>query len=158
MEEKVWWPQFWAERAKSRTMGPIPLGTCVVTDDETEERLMGQTGQIQGEHEKYPDRLAWQERLRRGFRHLVWMGPRGNRRPEIGAHCIVIGGTGRDSGQMAQVTDRTAKMVGIKYRGAKGHRLEYKKKRPSSLIMLEAGLVMKQDIHGTVWVCVDQER
>jgi hypothetical protein len=56
------------------------------------------------------------------------------------------------------VTDRTARMVGIKYRGAKGHRLEYKKKQPSSLIMLDAGLTMKQDIHGTVWVCVDQDR
>jgi hypothetical protein len=137
-------------------MGPrTPSETGVVTDDET-DREEANDCETQGDQEKYPNRLAWQERLRKGFRHMVWMGPRSNRLPEIGTQCIVVVGTGEEHGQMAQVTDRTAKMVGIKYRGAKTRRMEYKKKRPSSLIMLEAGLTMKQDVHGTVWVCIDQ--
>jgi hypothetical protein len=74
--------------------------------------------------------------------------------PEVGAQCIVVVGNARqDLGQMAQVTQRKTKMVEIQYRGTKNRRLDHKMKHPSSLIMLEDGLTVTQDEHGTVWVC-----
>jgi hypothetical protein len=69
-------------------------------------------------------------------------------------HCIVIvGNVAQDVGQMAQVTKVTAKMVEIKFRGPRNKQLQHKLKRPNSLIMLETGLTMVQDAHGTVWIC-----
>ena len=88
---------------------------------------------------------------------MVHMKPQGNACPEIGMHCLIMVGTKQDRGQMAQVVDRKAQMVGVKFRAAKNRQMEYKVKRPSSLIMLEAGLTMKQDVHGTVWVCANKE-
>jgi hypothetical protein len=138
-------------------MSPVPQETYCVTDDDTD----GASGRIneetEDEHDRRRVRIAWQERLRKGVRHLMRLEPRGNMLPEVGTRCIVMVGNARqDFGQMAEVTDQKVHMVGIKYRGAKNRRLEYKVKRPSSLMMLEAGLTVKQDKHGTVWVCVEE--
>ena len=82
------------------------------------------------------------------------MEPRRNVRPKIGTRCLVMVGNVRQHvGQMAQITKRTAKMVEVKYRGARSQQLEHKMKQPSSLIMLRKGLTMVQDAHGTVWIC-----
>jgi hypothetical protein len=66
---------------------------------------------------------------------------------------VMVGNARQEVGQLAQVTHQTAKMVEIQFRGSKNRRLEHKRKHPSSLIMLEDGLTLKQDVHGTVWVC-----
>jgi hypothetical protein len=125
-----------------------------VTDEDTEESSEGFASGIDGELTRAQKRAAWRERLRKGVRHLTHMGPRGNKMPEVGTHCIVVVGNARqDIGQMAQVIERKTKMVEIQYRGRKNRRLERKTKQPSSLIMLEDGLTMMQDAHGTVWVC-----
>jgi hypothetical protein len=127
-----------------------------VTDDETDDACRNDREETEVEYSKTRTRVAWQERLRKGVRYLMHMEPRGNALPEVGTRCLVMSGTaGQDCGQMAEVTDQKRQMVGIKYRGSNKRRLEYKVKRPSSLIMLEAGLTVKQDIHGTVWVCVE---
>ena len=139
-------------------MSPRPQEICFVTDDDTEgmpQKIAEDTDSMQ---EAVSARLAWYQRLRKGFRHMAHMEPRGNSRPEIGMHCIIMVGTEQDRGQMAQVVDRKAQMVGVKFRAATNRRMEYKVKRPSSLIMLESGLTMKQDAHGsTVWVCANKE-
>jgi len=138
-------------------MSPVPQETYFVTDDEADGVSESVIEETEGEHKKSCIRRAWQERMRKGVRHLMHMEPRGNVLPDVGTRCIVIVGNARqDVGQMAEVTDQKVHMVGIQYRGAKNRRLEYKVKRPSSLIMLEAGLTVKQDKHGTVWVCVDE--
>jgi hypothetical protein len=83
------------------------------------------------------------------------MEPRGNRLPKVGTQCIVIvGNVTQDVGQMGQVTKVTAKMVEMKFRESRNMQLEHKLKRPNLLIMLETGLTMVQDAHGTVWICI----
>jgi hypothetical protein len=140
-------------------MTPTPKETSWVTDEETEESVndgeMGTPEELSTTH----IRIAWQERLRRGVRYIQRMRPRGNAMPAVGTHCIVIVGDARqDLGQMAQVSSRKSKMVEIKYRGKQDRRLDHKMKRPSSLIMLEEGLVLQQDTDGTVWVRHEDSR
>jgi hypothetical protein len=139
---------------KIETMSPTPRETIWVTDEETDEASRRSECWTEDERAKTQKREAWQERLRRGVRKLTNMGPRGNHIPDVGTHCIVMVGNARQEvGQLAQVTHQTAKMVEIQFRGSKNRRLEHKRKHPSSLIMLEDGLTLKQDVHGTVWVC-----
>jgi hypothetical protein len=111
----------------------------------SEEHTEDDWGKTQGQ-------VAWQERLRLSIRRLTQMEPRGNTLPKVGTHCIVIvGNVTQDVGQMAQVTAKvTAKMVEIKFRGLRNKQLEDKLKRLNLLIMLETGLTMVQDAHGTV--------
>jgi hypothetical protein len=130
--------------------------TGVMTEEEIESVAEITEDETDDDQKTKSIRVAWQERLRRGFRHMVRMGPRGNVLPALGTHCIVMVGTKQDVGQMAQVTDHKAQMVGIKYRGSKNRRMDYKVKRPSSLIMLQAGLTMEQDAQGTVWICAEK--
>jgi hypothetical protein len=138
-------------------MSPIPQETYFVTDDETDCVSENIDDKRDEDDENCRKRVAWQERLRKGVRHLMRLEPRGNVLPEVGTRCIVmVGNAKQDLGQMAEVTDQKVHMVGVKYRGAKNRRLEYKVKRPSSLVMLETGLTVKQDKHGTVWVCVEK--
>jgi hypothetical protein len=134
-------------------MSPVPQKSSWVTDDESVGTLE-KSGTWGNEYAGSQERTAWQSRLRRGVCSLLHMGPRGNVMPEVGARCLVVVGNARqDLGQMAQVTQRKTKMVEIQYRGTKNRRLEHKTKHPSSLIMLEDGLTVVQDDHGTVWVC-----
>jgi hypothetical protein len=95
----------------------------------------------------------WRERLRTGFRYLLRMGPRGNALPLVGDHCLVLTGkAGDDIGQMGRVTDVKAVMVEIGYRSQKSGKIVYKHKKPSSLVMLEDGLRLEQDVNGMVWI------
>ena len=138
-------------------MSPIPREMYVVTDEETDGASESISEEREEEHDKVRIRTAWQEGLRKGVRHLMRVEPRGNVLPEVGTRCVVmVGNAQQDFGQMAEIVDQKSQMVGIQYRGAKNRRLEYKMKRPSSLMMLEEGLTVRQDIHGTVWVCVEK--
>jgi hypothetical protein len=123
--------------------------TNFVTVDETDETFRDDKEETEEEDGTMHARVAWQEWLRKGVHYLMHMEPQGNVLPEVGTRCIVMAGNaGQDCGQMAKVTDQKIQMVGIKYRESNRRRLEYKVKRPSSLIMLEIGLTVKQDIHG----------
>jgi hypothetical protein len=147
-----------AHKQARETMSPAPRETRAITDEEeTDGSSNVDEYDTDSGTDKRPGRMAWQERLRKGVRHMTRMGPRGNQLPEVGAHCIIIvGNTRQDVGQLAQVTEQKAQMVQVQYRGAKNRRLESKLKRPSSLIMLEKGLTMKQDRYGTVWICSEE--
>jgi hypothetical protein len=135
-------------------MSPAPRETSWVTDEETNEAYDTSEELIEDERDITQGRVTWQERLHKNFRELTRMEPRGNVRPKIGTRCLVmVGNVTQDVGQMAQVTKLTAKMVEVKYRGARSRQLEHKMKQPSSLMMLETGLTMVQDAHGTVWIC-----
>jgi hypothetical protein len=135
-------------------MSPAPRETSWVTDEETEETYETSEEHIEDNRGKTQRQVAWQERFRRNVRRLTRMEPRGNKLPRVGTHCLVMVGNGaQEVGQMAQVTRLTAKMVEIKYCGAKNQRFEHKLKRPNSLIMLDAGVTVVQDAHGTVWIC-----
>ena len=145
-----------AHKRAEETMSPVPRETRAISDeDETDGSSNVGGNDTDSLPEKRQGRqMAWQERLRRGVRHMTRMEPRGNQLLKVGAHCIIIVGNARqDVGQLAQVTEQTAQMVRVQDRGAKNRRLESKLKRPNSLIMLEKGLTMKQDEYGTVWVC-----
>ena len=135
-------------------MSPSSRETSWGTDKETEEAY--EASQVHSEDDlvKTQGQVAWQERLRLSIRRLTRMETRGNRLPKVGTHCLVIvGNVTQDVGQMAEVTKVTVKMVEIKFRGSRNKQWEHKLKRPNSLIMLETGLTMVQDAHGTVWIC-----
>jgi hypothetical protein len=135
-------------------MSPSPQETSWVTNEETEEAYERSEELTEDDRGKTQGHVAWQERLRLSIQRLTRMEPRGNRLPNVGTHCIVIvGNITQEVRQMAQVTKVTAKMVEIKFRWPRNKQLEHKLKRPNSLIMLETGLTMVQDVHGTVWIC-----
>ena len=78
---------------------------------------------------------------------------RGNVQPAIGQQCIVMKGVaGQDEGQMGVVTNRSRVMVEVTVAHHTGKGTVTKRKQPSSLIMLEPGLGLVQDVDGTVWV------
>jgi hypothetical protein len=125
-------------------MTPTTRETSWVTDEETDGSSDMGEKQEEEQQAKTQERRAWQERLRRGLRYMTHHGPRGNMMPAVGTHCIImVGDARRDLGQMARINDRKAKMVEVIYRGAKNRRMEHKMKRPSSLVMLEDGLMMQ---------------
>jgi hypothetical protein len=143
---------------QEETMSPAPRETRAITDEEeTDGSSNVDVYDTDSIPEKRQRRMAWQERLRKGVRHMTRMEPRGNQLPDIGAHCvIVVGNAKQEVGQLAQITEQKAQMVQVQYRGARNRRLESKLKRPSSLIMLEKGLTMRQDEYGTVWICSEE--
>jgi sialic acid synthase SpsE len=135
-------------------MSPTPQETSWVTNKETEEAYEMSEEHTEDNRGKTPGPVAWQERLRRNVWRLTRMEPRGNKIPKVGTHCLVmVGNVTQDVGQIARVTKLTVKMVEITSCDAKKQRFEHKLKRPNSLIMLDAGVTMVQDVHGTVWIC-----
>ena len=58
---------------------------------------------------------------------------------------------------MGQVTEVKVKMMEIAFRSSQNGYLQYKQKRPSSVIMLEDGLKLVQEEDGTVWVRKETE-
>jgi hypothetical protein len=143
---------------QEETMSPAPRETRAITDEEETDGSSNVDGyDTDSIPEKRQRRMAWQERLRKGVRHMTRMEPRGNQLPDVGTHCvIVVGNAKQEVGQLAQITEQKAQMVQVQYRGARNRRLESKLKRPSSLIMLEKGLTMRQDEYGTVWICSEE--
>jgi hypothetical protein len=92
---------------------------------------------------------TWQE----CFRRLVRVGARGNTRPAVGQVCLVVVGNAHDElGQVGVVIGRTPAMVEIMVQPTSGARCVSLLKRPSSLILLEAGLTLVQDPDGSVWI------
>jgi hypothetical protein len=131
------------------TMTPQTQKTSWISDDETDGSTSDGEKQSEAEQVKTQRRLAWQDRLRRGIRYIIHMNPRGNTMTNIGTHCIMVVEDARqDLGQMAQVSDRKAKMVEIIYRGAHNRQMDHKMKRPSSqcdrMETVQCGSVGKQ--------------
>jgi hypothetical protein len=94
-------------------------------------------------------RARWQRRLGQLTRTTV----RGNVQPVIGQTCIVMTGVaGQDEGQMGVVTSRTKVMVEVTMVHTSGEGTITKIKQPRSLMLLEPGLGLVQDIDGAVWV------
>jgi hypothetical protein len=97
---------------------------------------------------------TWQE----CFRRLVRVGARGNTRPAVGQVCLVVVGNAHDElGQVGVVIGRTPAMVEMMVQPTSGVRCVSLLKRPSSLILLEAGLTLVQDPDGSVWIRRVQE-
>jgi hypothetical protein len=81
------------------------------------------------------------------------MRPHGDALPKVGQRCLVVTGeSGQDVGQMGQVTRVMAVMMEIAYRHGQDGQVRVRRKRPSSIIMLEDGLELAQDPDITVWV------
>ena len=59
---------------------------------------------------------------------------------------------GLDEGQLGIVTNRSRVMVDVTFAHPSGEGTQTKKKQPCSLVLLEPGLDLVQDAHGTVWV------
>jgi hypothetical protein len=84
---------------------------------------------------------------------LPWMKPHGDALPKVGQRCLVVTGeSGQDVGQMGRVTRVMAVMMEIAYRHGRDGLVRIRRKRPSSVIMLEDGLELAQEPDGTVWV------
>ena len=78
---------------------------------------------------------------------------RGRTVAQVGDQCVLLVGTTRqDVGRQGQVTEMMPVMMGIEYREGHGNKLVVKNKRPSSVLMLEEGLVVVRDRKGTLWV------
>ena len=93
--------------------------------------------------------LTWRERLMR----LGRVGIRGNARPPVGQLCLVMVGSMVDEqGQLGIVTRQASCMVEVAVRPVSGARTVSHMKRPSSLILLEPGLVLVQEKNGSVWI------
>jgi hypothetical protein len=92
---------------------------------------------------------SWQKRAL----SLSRVGARGNKRPPIGQMCLVMTGkVSRDQGQVGLVARHTPCMVEVLVSPENGAQPVSYMKKPSSLIMLEAGLVLVQDDDGIVWI------
>ena len=92
---------------------------------------------------------SWQD----SFRRLVRVGVRGNARPAVGQVCLVLAGNAHDEqGQVGVVVRRTPAMVEMVIPSASGSHCLTCLKRPSSLILLEAGLTLVQESDGSVWI------
>ena len=84
---------------------------------------------------------------------LPWMKPHGDALPKVGQRCLVVTGESwQDVGQMGRVTRVMAVMMEIAYRHGQDGLVRIRRKRPSSVIMLEDGLELAQEPDGTVWV------
>jgi hypothetical protein len=78
---------------------------------------------------------------------------RGNVQPKVGQMCIIMKGVaGQDEGQMCVVTSTSKVMVGVAFVHQDGVKTITKSKQPRSLLFLEPGLVLTQDLNGSVWV------
>ena len=124
-------------RGYKRTVSPL------VTDEESSDE--GEDEHARGQ----VNQTSAQQRIQK----LPWMGPRGNVLPRVGQQCLVmVGDSGRDIGQVGQVTGVKAVMMEIAYRHGPSGQVRRKHKRPSSVILLEDGLELAQNLDGTVWV------
>jgi hypothetical protein len=91
----------------------------------------------------------WRQLLKLMTRTTV----RGNVQPPIGQLCIIMTGVaGQDAGQMGVVTHHNKVMVEVTFAARAGKGTTTKTKQPRSLVLLEPGLIMVQDINGSVWI------
>jgi hypothetical protein len=96
----------------------------------------------------------WHEQVKR----LTRVGIRGSARPPVGQLCLVMTGkVDQDQGQVGIVTRQTSCMVEIAVRPTGRDRNMTFLKRPSSLILLEPGLILVQEKNGSVWIRHDTD-
>jgi hypothetical protein len=91
--------------------------------------------------------------LHKRLKALSRVGPCGNKRPPIGQMCLVmVGKIAGDQGQVGMVTRHTPCRVEISVPVSNGAPSVLYMKKPSSLVMLEPGLMLVQDDDGSVWI------
>ena len=110
-------------------------------------------------HEEKPSVFPfWKQRAKLSslpgrLRRLTRVGIRGNTRPSVGQLCLVmVGRAEHDQGQMGIVSRQTACMVEVSNRAKDGTHAVSHLKRPSSLVVLEPGLVLIHEKNGSVWI------
>jgi hypothetical protein len=136
-----------------KQMTPFAHPENVVSDSEDEDTtwktrkaLIPQTGTLLIRH------------LGHALRKLTRFRPIGNAVPQLGQACLIVKGkAGKDEGQVGIVSDTTTAMVWVTYVQEKTGRRIACLKRPSSLVMLDPGVVAKQDKNGTLWIMPVEE-
>jgi hypothetical protein len=118
-------------------------GVGVVSEEESDEDSAGERST-----QKYQPR-SWKSRLR----WLTQTGSSGKKLPPVGRFCLIMkGDADKDVGRMGIVSRQTRCMVAIVWKDAKSGRTKERMKQPESLIQLEDGLIVEQDVHGMLWV------
>jgi hypothetical protein len=126
----------------------------IVSDEESDtETVPPQTDKQRSCSPHPPPRRSTSRSWQECFRHVGRVGARGNMRPSIGQACLVVSGNAHEElGQVGVVIRQTPAMVEMMVRAKSGAPDSMVMKRPSSLILLETGLVLVQDIDGSVWI------
>ena len=119
-------------------------------DEETENSLSCQSNEVPEMVFSRKQKISqnWREKLAL----LTRVGARGNTRPPLGQMCLVMVGKNKDLGQIGLVTSGTPAMVAITSLRTNGTDIVTRLKRPSSLILLEAGLTLEQEANGSIWI------
>ena len=152
-------PQTRTIASQTEQMSPreVRSGICVSDEESGEEQELSP---IQEKPSVIPfwkrrvGKSSWRERIN----HLPRVGIRGNVRPSVGQLCLVMTGkVDQDHGQVGIVTRQTSCMVEVTMRPSKGDRTVDFLKRPSSLILLAAGLFLVQEKDGSVWIRHDPD-
>jgi hypothetical protein len=88
--------------------------------------------------------------LKLAVQGLIHVGQRGNTLPSIGHTCLIMKGkSGVDEGQMGVIKAHTVVMVEVVFKDKNGKETS-KLERPSSLMIIEQGIIIHQDMKGTV--------
>ena len=94
----------------------------------------------------------WPVRLARALRQLTQSRKAGSQLPPIGQGCLILRGVeGHDLGQAAVIVSQTTAGVRVAFVDSNGRQVS-KLKVPSSLMPMEDGLEVVQDIDGYVWI------
>ena len=152
---------------KSRS-GPITKSLCshpgrmtphlnledrLVSDDNTEEENSLARRNEEKRKDPCPKKRKFSRRWREKLALLTQVGTPGNTRPQIGQMCLtMVGKINEDVGQIGVITSCTPLMVAVTLLRAVGNVTMTQLKRPSSLILLETGLIVVQELDGSVWI------
>jgi hypothetical protein len=116
----------------------------VVSEKESDEDGVGERSKRTYQPRSWKSRLRW----------LTRTESNGKKLPPVGRFCLILKGDAeKDVGGMGIVSRQTRCMVAIVWKGAKsGETHERLLKQSKSLIQLEDGLIVKQDVDGMLWV------
>ena len=125
----------------------------LVSDDDEEEEDSQALRNEKAYKASCPEKRKFSKRWREKLALLTRVGPRGNSRPQLGQMCLtMVGKVNDDLGQIGVVTSVTPCMVSITSLRKDGITTATRLKRPSSLILLEAGLTVVQEKDGSIWI------
>ncbi len=115
----------------------------VVSEEESGEDSVGERAERTYQPQSWKNQLRW----------LTQTGSSGKTLPPVGRFCLIMkGDADKDVGRMGIVSRQTRCMVAIVWKDAKSGRTKERMKQPESLIQLEDGLIVEQDVHGMLWV------
>jgi hypothetical protein len=134
----------------------LNLEDRLVSDDDTEEENSLARRNEKKQKDPCPEKRKFSRRWREKLALLTRVGTRGNTRPQIGQMCLtMVGKINEDVGQIGVITSCTPSMVAVTSLRAVGNVTTTRLKRPSSLILLETGLIVVQELDGSVWIRSD---